>query len=615
MTSPKTNALAPNEQLDHPSAHSPAWARLLIVTLVLIAFGSVARHSFLSWDDDYTITQNPRIVHPSIANTLYYWRHGFMDLYVPVTYTAWSALAWISRMTSGRGDDAPLSPFAFHAASIAVHAINSLLVFALLRRLLKRDWPAVAGALVFALHPVQVETVAWTSGLKDLLCAMFSLIALSQYVAAVSPSEDPQREPSAGNRRLHHALGLLAMLLGMLSKPTAMMTPALAIIIDGLILRRSWRKVIISAAPYLMLVVPCLIWTKLCQPSGFLRPIPFWQRPLIATDALGFYLYKLVLPIHLTFDYGRSPWVAVGKGWAYATWLVPAAVAVALIVFRHRTKPLLAAWLLLIAGVLPVLGLSTFDFEMISTVADHYLYLALIGPALAVAWALTRVASDAKWPRNIACIALALFTVRSAEQSRYWQDSRTMFSHALDLNPESWSSWAGLAYLAHEDGKQLATRAVEEAARGENPIPDRMAADEALREAMEGYRRAISINPSMTAAHHGYGAMLMYFGDYPNAARAFNEVLIRRQVMSPAAQTQFYEDSDLLAQCLLYSGRADIAVKVLRDAMRLRPIPAGVEEHLRAAEAAVAARAKQVRENSSITGTQKETYEDAAGDD
>ena len=394
-----------------PKATKPSprviWLYLLIFAAAVITFAPICSHPFLSWDDDHTIENNPLLQDPSLGHALHYWCEPFMDLYVPVTYTLWSALAGISTfVTHGQ-----LDPRLFHAASVLLHATNAALVFWLLRRLLNAPWPAAAGAMLFALHPVQVETVAWTSGMKDLLCATFTLLAVTQYLLSLDSQKKPRR------RRVHYALGLAAMLLGMLSKPTAMVTPLLIVTIDLLMLRRPWQAVIRSAWPFFLLATPCMAWTKFFQPQETLNAGPLWRRPLVAADAIAFYFYKILFPLRLTYDYGRNPAAVWKNGWIWWTWLVPATAAAGLWYFRQRVRPLVAASLLLVAGVAPVLGLIPFDYQLVSTVADHYLYIAMLGPALAAAWAVTlmkpRIAISAS------VLVLGLLAVRTADQQRH----------------------------------------------------------------------------------------------------------------------------------------------------------------------------------------------------
>jgi tetratricopeptide (TPR) repeat protein len=575
----------------------------MVFTIVLLVFAPIARNGFVAWDDDYTIQANPFIQQPSIPHMLHYWRHAFMDLYVPVTYTLWTIVGSIWKWSSG-GADAP-DPRFFHAASILVHAFNALLVYGLLARLLKNAWAAAGGALLFALHPVQVETVAWASGMKDLLCGMFTLIALNQYVRAVQPAEEHPRP------RLHHGLAMLAMMLAMLSKPTAMITPLLAMAIDRFMLGRSRRSVFRSIWPYFLLAVPCVVWAKMCQPPNYLRHIPLWQRPIVALDAVAFYIGKLLAPVHLGFDYGRAPWVIFQKKWAWFTWLVPGAIAGLLIRYRKAAPPLLAGALLFVAALAPVLGFSTFDFEMISTVADHYLYLAMLGPALAAGWMLTRLRIESRAPALVVCAVLALLAARSVDQAHNWHDSRRFFSHALEVNPQSWSSWFGLAYIDHNEGRDLAARATAQAGAGALQL--RASADDRLNEAMECYQRAIEFNAYDVGAHHGYGAMLMYFGRYREAAREFIEVVRRRETMNPAARPQYYADTDLLGQCLLMCGHPREAVHAFRAALQLNPSAPDVQLHLRGAEAVLAS--EQARSRSAITDTARESSDSADGDD
>ena len=649
------------------SARGPRWALALLILAVTLTFAPVLRNGFLAWDDDKTIEHNPRIEHPSAANLLHYWRHPYMDLYVPVTYTAWSGIAWASRLLHGSQSEDALDPRLFHAASLLLHLINTLLAYGVLRRLVKRPWPAAAGALLFALHPVQVEAVAWASGLKDLLCATFSLMALGQYLAAtgtrlgkcraaadipvvggadipvcpesasaggIPPAERTrnstadknvcptgrqeclphwQARMSAPPRiHIHYCLGLAALLLGMLSKPSAIVVPLLAAILDRLVLRRPPRRVLISIAPWVVLTIPCILWTRVCQPPVYLHSMPLWVRPLVASDAIAFYFFKLFFPLNLAFDYGRAPWVVMNHGWLYYTWIVPVVTAGVLIVRRRANLELGAAALLLVAALVPVLGLSAFDFQMISTVADHYLYLAMLGPALAAAWWLSRCHSLSHGPAQVACVVLGLLAVRSSSQLSYWHDSRSFFTHTLEVTPDSWSSYHGLAFISHNEGQALARDAEDAARAGFDPAPLRMAADEKLTEAMGFYRQELRLNRGNLASWHGYGAMLMYFHRYGPAAEAFAQVVRRRPQLSPPEQVKFFVDTDLLGQALFYSGRLTESAHQFRAALTLNPTPPEAAKHLQAVEAALAA-TRATPGSPQITDTAREATQNAAG--
>src|SRR5690348_2176047 len=176
---------------------------LILVVVTLATFGRIVTHEFTGWDDAMTIFENPRIVSPSLKNVIYYWTNPADGLYVPVTYTLWSAIASVSQVDDGAGH-VTLNPWAFHAVSILLHVVTVLVVFQILRLLINHDIAAMFGALLFAVHPMQVETVAWTSGAKDLLGGLFSLVCIWQYVLfARKSSTGFQPVHSPPNEKMH----------------------------------------------------------------------------------------------------------------------------------------------------------------------------------------------------------------------------------------------------------------------------------------------------------------------------------------------------------------------------------------------------------------------------
>jgi hypothetical protein len=408
------------------------WPAVLIVLAVVVVFGRIAGHEFLWWDDQQTIHHNPHLNPPTAAGLVWHWRHPHMGLYVPVTQTAWWLIAQVAYVNEPDPMGIRLNPWLYHAASILVHAASALCVLAILRLLCARDGPALAGAMVFALHPVQIEAVAWASGMKDLLGGLFALAALWQYL----------RYADATWRNKHYLLATLLFVLAMLAKPAAIVTPLLALAIEVLIVGRSWRLSIGRLWPWLALMIPCAIWTRMIQSVEGPTDLPIWTRPLVALDALAFYIGKLLLPLHLAPDYGRRPQTVLGSGAAYFTWIAPVAIAAALLIWRRRTPWLLAAAAVFGGGVLPIVGLIPFMFQHYSTVADHYLYLSMLGPALALAWIMCRTARPAGW---IACaVVLVALGGRSFAQAGHWRDHTAIMTHTLDVNPRSFMACANL---------------------------------------------------------------------------------------------------------------------------------------------------------------------------
>src|SRR4051812_9610397 len=158
------------------------WAPLLVAGITFLVFAPLCTSEFTWWDDWATIHQNPWLNPPTLATLKHYWSSIAYGLYVPVTYTVWAALAWVARLREPGEQNIQLNPWVFHSANVLVHVASAVFVFLLLRRLVKKEWAAALGALLFALHPVQVETVGWASGMKDLLAGCFGMIALWRYV-------------------------------------------------------------------------------------------------------------------------------------------------------------------------------------------------------------------------------------------------------------------------------------------------------------------------------------------------------------------------------------------------------------------------------------------------
>ena len=232
--------------------------RLLIAIITLATYARLLSCDFTQWDDPQTVWQNPRLHPPTLKTIQYYWTTAGSDapmgLYIPVTYTFWTILAKI----------AGIRPAIFHAANIALHILAALAMFELLRVLVRHDLAAFAGALLFALHPVQVESVAWVSITKDLLCGLLSLLALWQYTLYAE-----QRL----HKRRHYTIGLLCFILAMPSSPTGIVVPLMAGAIDLFFLRRQRNTVLKSLWPWLVLMLPCAIWTLSSQPASWLSPL------------------------------------------------------------------------------------------------------------------------------------------------------------------------------------------------------------------------------------------------------------------------------------------------------------------------------------------------------
>jgi len=454
--------------------------RLILVLLLVATFAVLGRcvwGEFTTLDDTFTVANNPRLNPPTGETLAYYWdpRHPEFSLYIPMTYTVWAGVAVLARVPDVVPGQWVLNPWMFHAANLLIHSLSVLLVFAILRQLVRSNLAAMLGAMLFAIHPLQVESVAWISGLKDVLSGFFAVAAIWCYVnfadereAVPSRSEEESDTPLSPNARWgFYAAGLAMLILGMLSKPAAMTVPLVAGVIDRFVLRRSWRDAIVWPGLWQIIVLPIMWIAQFSQPAIGVAKSPLWARPLIVLDSITFYVGKLILPFNLAVDYGRIPQKLIDGGFLWWTMLVPVALAIVVIVLRKDVRELIPSSLIFILAPLPTLGLVTLLYSHISTVADHYLYFAMLGPALLTAGLVVEFGRSAV---SVIGVALVIFAFLSFKQAGRWQNDIALFSHTLSVNPASFLSASNLGTAYYNAGDY--SQALETFDRGVRAYPE-----------------------------------------------------------------------------------------------------------------------------------------------
>ncbi len=540
---------------------------LILIASVFAIYGRTIRFDFTSWDDYETIARNPRLHPPAPQSLADFWTRPQMDLYIPVTYTLWALTANVSQ-----------DPGAFHALNVLLHAGSACVAFLLLRRLINDRVAALIGACAFALHPLQVESVAWVSGTKDVLCGLLSLIAIWQY--AIYAQADRSGELLRSDRIRLLSIATIAFILAMLAKPTAIVIPLIAAVLD-LIVGRPPRKVATILVPWFLLVIPTIVITHLSQPAAHAHAAAtaISRRPLIAADAIAFYLYKLAWPAKLTFDYGRTPDVIFARGWGYGTWIVPALVATIIWLSRKKSPLFAAAGLIFLIALLPTLGFVPFDFQAYSTVADHYVYLAMLAPAIVVAFA-----STFQRARAPAIVLLIVLASRAFFQTSTWTNSRSLFEHALSINPSSFASYNSLAAAAAEardpdTAARFSRRAIElrpSYAGGYLTYADAMRQKGDLAAAATALKQALQYEPDYPAALHNLAAIHAQQGDLPRAI----ETAKRELAVAPGS----VEGHLNLARMYVQSGNSAQARRELQATLQLDPQNQPARELLQAVQ-------------------------------
>jgi protein O-mannosyl-transferase len=486
-----------------PSRAVP-WICLSLAALMALTFYPVVRCGFVNWDDMEHVAQNPDMRSPTFHALERYWARPYFGLWAPVTYTAWLATAAISNGNAKSPD-----PWVFHLLNLIVHIGATLLVFLILRRLVPGVWPAAAGAAVFAVHPIQVEAVAWVSGLRDVLAGAFSLLAIWIYL-------------HGGIR--NQIIATAVFTLALLSKPTAAVTPLILTIILG----RQWRSQTRWLVLWFFMAATVLTVAWFIQPNGDVYRPPIWGRPIVALDAIAFYVGKLLVPIHFLIDYGRSPdWLMAHPS---AWWTAGVATIAGLIVLAVRKPNLRMAAGIILAGLLPVLGLVSFSFQYYSTVADRYVYLAMLGVAAAVA-AIVASIPRAGWIP--VAIIVATLSLLSSRQTRVWQNTASLCANTLATNPGSVAALRILSFEALENGNWQAALRYNERALKIKPDDPLLLFDRAnalrdgghLTEAANDYAISVLHRPYDPQLRNNYAVLLARLGDDAEAERQFAEVL------------------------------------------------------------------------------------------
>lgn len=530
----------------HRIASSPLLLISCVLLLVAAVFGQVCSFHFLPfWDDDTNIHRNPLYSPLSWESIALFWKGPFQQLYIPVTYSVWGGLVALSRLLAGTSMSVgPLNPVIFHGANLLVHLFATLIVFLILLRLLavqsenkishQRILCASAlGALTFALHPIQVEPVSWVSGLRDLLGGAFSLATLACFFAFL---EESQLLKQVGL----YLLATLLLLLAFGSKPGSVVTPALALLLGTWLLQArhaSFRK-LLWLIPWFLLALAEVVMTSKSQPAAELARslVPLWARPLVALDALSFYLGKILWPAwpwSLCADYGRSPNLVLASGVLFWSWLIPVGLAILLSCFKYLRRYLIPLGVLVI-GVLPTLGFIPFNFQVVSTVSDHYLYLGMLGVALAVALLICQVSF--RVARVLPLILLPSLILLTLFQLPEWTDGNTLFPATLASNSSSWKSRHNYACTLDTQQKYP--------------------------EALHEFEEAIRLRPSNAEAYNDQALTLMKLGRNREAIASFESSLQIRPTTGAARN---------LATLLLMAGNARQAVKVYYFAMQVDP--------------------------------------------
>jgi len=574
---------------------------LALLTATAIAYHPVW-HGGLLWDDDGHLTRR------DLATSIGLWRIWFEIGATQQYYPEVHSIFWLFNRLWGA------NTLGYHLANITLHASSAFLVALILRRL--RVPGAVLAAAVFALHPMQVESVAWMSELKNTLSGVLYLGSFLTYLRFRD-----HRAPST------YRLALALFVLAVLSKSVTASLPAAILVVAW------WQRGRITIkddvrplAPFFAIGLVAGIGTAwvertLIGAQGADFQFSLLERTLIAGRALWFYLATIVWPTHLTFIYPRWD---IGHA---ATWefLAPAsaiAVLAGLWTLRSRTRAPLASALFFAGTLLPVLGFVNIYPFRYSFVADHFAYLASLGvivPLSAVVAIAAARLGGARQHATLATATVALGTTLAVctwQQSTSYVDSETLFRATLARNPDCWMAYNNLGSIllsrrphgagaavpmlekaialnpanaeAHTNlglaweqlGRiddalaehQAAVKLEPRLALGHNNLGNIHAKLERADDAIADFQEALRLNPNLKGVHSNLALALTMAGRLPEAVAEAGAAVDRDP---DDAQAQ-----DTYGLVLADTGRFDDAVKRYQEAVQLDPDNAEAHNHL-----------------------------------
>lgn len=548
-----------------PVVRSDAAAIGCCIAACLGVFAQTRNFEFLNFDDPGYITRNFEVQRGLTADSI---RWAFTTL----TEGHYHPLTWLSHMlmVSAFG----MAPSAHHGANVALHALDASCLYVLLVRLTGQRAHALIATLLFAVHPLRAESVAWVTERKDVLSTAFFLLSALCYVAF------------ARGGGLARWLGaLVCYALGLLTKPMVITLPVILLVFDvwplQRIARSRWADVrrdltrcVLEKVPFFALALgsAAITWFGQHHAGAMLSEAEHSLSARVANTCVAYvaYIGQWVWPSELSIFHPLRP-IPVGLGVACA--LVLVAIGVAVWRVRERTLALLAGYAFYLVTALPVIGLVQVGGQ---ARADRFTYLPSIGLGIMLVWGVPALLRESRYfsgrvgltASSVALLALAFI---AHGQVAVFQSSESVFSHALEIDPDNFLAHNNLGAALSAQGRFTESEAHFKEAVRLNPtyppartnLGNALARRGAYTAAIEHYEAALQRQPGLAEAQYNLGLALARVGQYDQAARRYRKAL----ELAPGDSMAHYSFGALLV------GRGDReeGIAHLRRAVHLQP--------------------------------------------
>ena len=524
--------------------NSHRWKVILLclglLLLVIFTYFPVLNNDFIFYDDPGYVVENPH-VQSGLTWENFKWALG------STAGGNWHPVTWLSHMLDCQLFG--LNPRGHHLTNLLLHAVNTVLVFLVLERMTGAAWRSFFVAAMFGLHPVHVETVAWVSERKGVLCTAFSLSSLLCY-SGYARRESKQQNGTAGPGRLaflphsagatHYWFALLFFALGLMSKPMLVTLPFVLLLLDYWPLNRfsdnNNLKLAVEKIPFFLLsAAVCVITIPAQKMAGGVRTMATFPLTVRMENALVSYcryLGKFFWPENLPFFYPHP------GHWPLAE--VLSAGLLLLVVFfgawmTRRSHPyFLMGWCWYVGTLVPMIGLVQVGFQ---SIANRYTYLPLIGICICLAWGantLTQRWRYQSWVLFIlAAAAIGICIPVTRVQIGYWKNSEILFEYASVVIKNNWVAHGRLGLVFSKQGRlDDAIREYREALRlkpddadTHYDLANALGRKGLWVEAISQYREDLKLNPDDPAGHNNLGVAFFQKGKLKEAVSEFQEAL------------------------------------------------------------------------------------------
>ncbi len=473
----------------------PFWICAVLAIAAIWVFHDVRTYDFVNLDDPDYIYQNPNIQN-GITLEAVKWA-------LTAGYAAnWHPLTWLSYMLEWQFFGS--SAGGYHLTNLILHIANTLLLFIVLKQMTKALWQSAFAAALFALHPLHVESVAWVSERKDVLSTFFWFLTMWAYVRYVN------RPKISGYLPV-----IVFFALGLMAKPMLVTLPFVLLLLDYWPLDRLSPKhikadkkyplvyLLIEKIPLFAITIASCVITFICQNTAGAVPkgenYAFSIRLANASISYMQYIIKMILPVRLVVLYPH-PGVNVSISSAVISAVILLIVTIIVLRFAKNHRYLVTGWFWYLGTLVPVIGLVQVGIQ---AMADRYSYITLTGLFIIIAWTVPDVL--AKWRYKKIALSLSAILIISAMsvctyfQLHYWQNSLTLYQHALDVTRNNYMAHFGIAGRLYKLGR--------------------------LNEAIYHYLEAVRIRPGFTPTYVNLSAALYETGRVDEAIARLEDVL------------------------------------------------------------------------------------------